>query len=171
MLKVGALRDSAKDHHLASKVKFISGWKTTPLLSWYINFYKAQYLSKLCEDLVKSVDSNDVIDGYLDYMKKCQQSQISLPIAYSSDLPLSFEMLPGKAPVLDHIYASLSSQSETEGGGTFKPFLEETLENLCKFRQMCYDSLPQTHVLVFSKASVDDLNIFFKSFNSSILRL
>ena len=162
------LIDQAKDFHHLARVKFYSGWKTTPLLSGYVNFHPPEYLSNLAESISKSVSPCELTTGYLKYLDSCKPGEVAPVIQGCVDPPLDFDLLPGKVPVLDHLKCILESQPEYEAGGSFVHFLSKNIQTCCNYRQMSTELKPKVKTILFGQASKNELINFIADFNLAI---
>ena len=139
------LLEHAKNFHSIARVNYYSGEHQLPLLSNYISFPNAEELSKLYELLRDSSGQNEITFSYVKYFDSCKANLPAKPITETSSLPITYDILPGKVPILDHVTAHLLSQSPTQSGGTFQNFLYATIETCQSNRQMSSMLMPKVN--------------------------
>jgi hypothetical protein len=152
------LIERARDYHMASRVKSLSGYKPYPLLSPYVEvkFDFNSYFQNLCGYSC----CHGIEECYMEYISKCDEKP---GMIYC---PLKLDMLPGCSPVLDHICTLLDDQPTDIAGGSFKPFIQDTLFECINHRQMRVNSHPKTRSLVFGRSSKIEFDKFISSFNN-----
>jgi hypothetical protein len=105
---------------------------------------------------------------YLYYASKCNPESYGPPIPKSNSFPFDKTSLPGKAPILEHVRVLLLDQDQKKAGGSFLPFVQETV-NLCSsHRQVSDKTIPHVQTIVFGKSSLDDLKQFLAAFKSEM---
>jgi hypothetical protein len=82
--------------------------------------------------------------------------------------PLDKSTLPGCAPILEHIRVMLADQDRLLSGGTFEPFVRETI-NLCStHRQVSDTTHPNVRTLIFGVSSDTEVGEFIDAFNQKV---
>ena len=105
---------------------------------------------------------------YLYYSSKCDPGGYGPKIPRTLDLPFPKTALPGKAPVLEHLFHLLKTQDTLLAGGSFYESLSDTI-NLCRSnRQVSESTLPQVHTLIFGRSSESEVSAFVGTFNKRI---
>lgn len=106
---------------------------------------------------------------YLYYAGKCDPAGYGPRIPRTMDLPFDKTVLPGKAPVLEHLYHLLSTQDSMISGGSFLTSLTDTIDLCRSHRQVSESSHPQVHTLIFGRSSESEVTAFLNSFNSKLM--
>lgn len=104
------------------------------------------------------------------FMQYCQRGRPGcyaplLPGSQNPPIPLS--TLPGKVAVLDHLRAVIESQDPLSAGGSYMPFLQNTLEFLSDHRQPPA-AWPASQKIVFGQSSDLEICSFIKDFNNTV---
>ena len=155
------LVDRARDFHMETRVKLASGQTPTHALSEFIDISKVeQSYKKICDkECNHSVDKCIILSNSI-----CAQANTVLRPDKATDLNL----LPGQSPVIDHITTLLDDQPMGEGGGSFKPYLKDTLQVVRSHRQPDSGFFPETRSIVFSSSSRSEVDSFVDSFNEKL---
>ena len=81
---------------------------------------------------------------------------------------LSLDLLPGNAPIYDHLLSLLNRQPTNQGGGSFLPFLDRTLTKIHDYLHIKNTSHPFVRSIVFGQSSERDASTFRKTLAEAI---
>ena len=105
---------------------------------------------------------------YLEYVSSCKSDSLVQPVSGCS-LPMSPKILTDQAPLLDHVSATLDSQSCVDAGGSFKPFIADSVKFLDTNRQVSFDSDNiEVRSIVYGLSPMHIVKEFVQSLNSEI---
>lgn len=80
---------------------------------------------------------------------------------------LNLDLLPGKAPIIDHLCTMMKSQPISQGGGNWAPFLENSINRIRTHRSISLSTPLKTTNLVFTRSTKSEVVNFLKDFNTS----
>ena len=110
---------------------------------------------------------------YMHYLRSCKSNEY-LPASLGTEMaiPISPSILTDRASLTDHLAAILDAQPATQAGGSFRPFLKDSVNLVKSNRQVALDSDNiEVKSIVYGISPVQEVKEFIRSFNLEISRL
>jgi len=104
---------------------------------------------------------------YMYYLDHCYNDRYAPKVPGGGD-HLSKDIWTGGAPVLEHVRALFGSQSQNQAGGSWEPFLNLTIDDATKSRQVAPETNPEVETIVFGHSSSKEVKSFLDAFNKEI---
>jgi len=83
--------------------------------------------------------------------------------------PFDKSTLPGNAPILEHIRVMLADQAPFVSGGTFEPFVKETIKMCASHRQVSNTTQANVRTIIFGVSTDSEVTDFIDAFNQKVL--
>lgn len=148
-----------RSHSLARTPEGYAGDSATPLLQ---GGNRESFLSDSDLELLHENTP------YLEYAELCVESLYGPYYPeYQGSRPYPSSFLSNRVALVDHLSFHLANQS-IKGGGMFKYFVQETLEDIKAHRQISTETKPSVQTLIFGSSTKTEVNGFIKSFNQVI---
>ena len=103
---------------------------------------------------------------YLYYLSKIH-SKSALPLVPKTKIPLlSPGILTRGAPLLDHVDVLLKAQSNCRAGGSFRPFIKDSVKMMDGHRQVSLSTSPSTRTIIYGISPTEVVQGFITDFNA-----
>lgn len=124
--------------------------------------------SRICGGTHEGHHPGNPVSCFNFYASRSNPRSYGPPIPNSLEYPFSKSCLPGKAPILEHVKVLLCDQDSLTSGGTFLPFVDQTLLRCSHQRQVSSTTSPKVTSLVYGRSSTEEVKAFLAAFNSVV---
>ena len=168
-------RSALRHHDMVREADAIDPTSMHPLLvvdREVTSFPSSNSLSKIFDKLCGSDHRNHSRrrpdQCFMSYARRSDPSNYGPSVTPGGDRVFCSSTLPGGAPVLDHLKGLLDHQDQVKSGGSFYPFVEDTVRMCSNHRQVTDRVRPIVQTLIFGVSSATEVANFLSAFNQEV---